>query len=222
MRARFILIRCIPLALVIVIFVFLINNNLYVDSRKQSSNSTADQQSVSEAYSNELVGESFSETIIEGFNNFNNLFKSRAYPISKANNTVLYESLSLTTSNLEMSAYLCAKNKNESTHTLVGFISKADSFERRKFIRETLAKQILSSKQKYLFFVAESLDETINELVDEEFETNEDIVRLDFIEDYYNLTLKSIAFLQYFKANCKDYKYAIKLDDDVFLNWYML
>ena len=133
------------------------------------------------------------------------------------NHTTLFKSLNLTKANLAQHGYLC---ESASGNVFVGLISKASMFQRRSLIRETLGKQVNESNQKILFFVGKSRDETVNERLDKEFATSQDIVRLEFIEDYHNLTLKTLAFLEYFNEYCNNFKFAIKLDDDVFLNWH--
>lgn len=40
----------------------------------------------------------------------------------------------------------------------------------------------------------------------------------NFIDSYYNLTLKSIVLLKWVKLNCFTARYIMKVDDDVYLN----
>ena len=216
MRAKFILFKFIPVAITFALLVFLINNNLNIELRLS-------------------IGDSKT-------NEGNDLF-THAYRI---NLTRLYESISLTTANLDLSGYLCNQNKKSTNATLIGLMTRADAFDRRNLIRQTLGKQIEdqqnhlilkrnlkqnfpfsgkqvnATNQALLFFIAKSPNEKVNEQVDEEFVAYQDLVRLEYIEDYYNLTLKSIAFLEYFNRYCNGFKYAIKLDDDILPNWYTM
>ena len=214
MRKKFILIRLLPILIIIILFILLIKQDIFFSYEIMNSNSSSTQD---ESSNQESLTESILDAIINLNAKFKNLFTTRAYPQIKANQTKLKESLKLTTRNLELYGHLCSVNQSE---IFIGLMSKANSFEIRNVIRNTLAKQISESNQKLLFFVAESLNETVNELVDEESLLNEDMVQLEFLEDYYNLTLKTISFLQYFNSYCDQFKFAIKLDDDVFLNWY--
>lgn len=183
----------------------------YIDKMSLESNETLTKR------------EALTHPILNAFDQLNSLLKKRAYSNDQVNHTKLYENLKLIKLNLEFYGHLCKSEDLNSTFILIGLMSRVDSFERRNLIRETLGKQVKSSNQKLLFFVGESLNETINELVDDEVKNYEDIVRLEFTEDYYNLTLKTLSFLEYFNNFCDNsFKYAIKLDDDVFLNWFVM
>ena len=209
MRKKFILIRTAPILVIFILLVFIIKNDLLY-SYELDANSTSSQSS-SFGDGDRMNG------INDVIDSINSMLWRRAYSDSQVNLTTLYESLSLTKAGLAQSGYLC---ESAAGNAFVGLMSKADSFERRNLIRDTLGKQVNQSNQKMLFFVGESRNETVNELVDEEFTIYQDIVRLEFAEDYWNLTLKTLSFLEYFNDHCNNFKFAIKLDDDVFLNWY--
>lgn len=179
MRKKFILIRTVPLLVIFILLAFIIKNDL-LHSYELDTNSTRGQQSSS-------FGDE-GNSIYDVIDSINSMLRRRAYSDSQVNLTTLYESLSLTKSNLARYGYLC---ESASGNVFVGLMSKADSFERRNLIRDTLGKQVNQSNQKMLFFVGESRNETVNELVDEEMAINQDVVRLELVvEDYYNLTLK--------------------------------
>ncbi len=44
------------------------------------------------------------------------------------------------------------------------------------------------------------------------------MIQLRFIDDYYNLTLKDIAFLRWTQNKCSDAKYIMKRDDGIIVN----
>lgn len=44
-----------------------------------------------------------------------------------------------------------------------------------------------------------------------------DIIQVDVIEDYYNLTVKSVAILRWIALNCPFVRFLFKLDDDSFV-----
>lgn len=209
MRKKFILIRTVPFLVIFIPLVCIIKNDLPY-SYELESNSTLGQQSSS------MEGGSF-DTIYDAIDSINSMLRRRAYSESQVNLTTLYEGLSLTKVNLDQYGYLCS---SAASSIFIGLMSRADSFERRNLIRDTLGKQVNQSNQKMLFFIGQSTNKTVNELVGEESTIRQDIVRLEFVEDYYNLTLKTISFLEYFNAYCGQFKFAVKLDDDVFLNWY--
>ena len=51
-----------------------------------------------------------------------------------------------------------------------------------------------------------------------EFERYEDLVQGNFIDSYKNLTLKAVLGLRWLSQYCSDAPFAIKTDDDTFLN----
>ena len=205
MRKKFFFIRTLPILVIYLLLVFIIKNDLLYTYK---ANSTLGQQFSS------FNDDSFN-SIYDAIDSINSMLKRRAYSERQVNETTLYESL--TKANLDQQGYLC---KSATGNIFVGLMSKVNSFERRNLIRDTLGRQVNHANQKMLFFVGESTNKTVNELVDAEVAARQDIVRLEFVDDYYNLTLKTLSFLQYFDAYCDNFKFAIKLDDDVFLNWH--
>lgn len=45
-----------------------------------------------------------------------------------------------------------------------------------------------------------------------------DILQLDLVDSYNNLTLKSLAIVRYFNESSANFTHLLKLDDDCFLN----
>ncbi|KAL4225727.1 UDP-GalNAc beta-1 [Mactra antiquata] len=54
--------------------------------------------------------------------------------------------------------------------------------------------------------------------IDEEYQRYQDIVQIDIIESYYNLTQKILLGLKWISLYCSDVKYILKVDTDVFVN----
>ena len=50
-----------------------------------------------------------------------------------------------------------------------------------------------------------------------EMEKNLDVIESNFIDTYYNLTLKSRSALHFFTENCQNSSLLVLLDDDVFI-----
>lgn len=216
MRTKFFLLRIVPSFVIFVLFVFIFQNDLLYSYDDQTYDDPIDQFEWNSTQSSGFVGEESLNSIYEALDRINSMLWNRAYSESQVNQTILYESLPLTTANLDQQGHLC---KSANGSIFVGLISKPDSFEQRNLIRNTLGKQVNQSNEKMLFFIGKSKNTTVNRLVDEEFAAKQDIVRLEFIENYYNLTLKTLSFLEYFTAYCDHFKFAFKLDEDVFVNW---
>ena len=51
-----------------------------------------------------------------------------------------------------------------------------------------------------------------------ELRTREDLIQLDFVDSYRNLSLKSVEMLRWFRHNCPNVTYILKQDDDTFVN----
>ena len=51
----------------------------------------------------------------------------------------------------------------------------------------------------------------------DEVAMNSDVIEANFIDTYYNLTLKSRSALNYFVGNCRNSSLLVLLDDDVFV-----
>ena len=206
MRPKFALIRIVTSIVIFGVFIFLIRNSLLYDVKFQRNSieqpGTFDGDGVNPIY--------------DAFDRINSFLWKRAFSESQVSRDRFYQNLPLTTANLDRQSHLC---KSLSGSIFVGLISKPDSFDQRNLIRSTLGKQVNRSNQRMLFFIGESTNETVNSLVAAEFAARQDIVRLAFVDNYYNLTLKTLSFLEYFNAYCDNFKFAIKLDDDVFVNW---
>lgn len=54
--------------------------------------------------------------------------------------------------------------------------------------------------------------------LEEEGRTYRDIIQEDFLDTYFNLTLKSILALKWVTQHCTGLEYFMKADDDVFIN----
>ena len=48
--------------------------------------------------------------------------------------------------------------------------------------------------------------------------THSDVISLNVIDDYLNLTLKSVSMLKWASEYCSNAKYLVKMDDDIYLN----
>jgi hypothetical protein len=107
-------------------------------------------------------------------------------------------------------------------HDLVVIASvniKADSFERRKTLRETWAGELKShSKAKLYFNLGSSHDEQINKRVKIEDEMFGDIIQFNHYDAYNNQTIKLLGMLRWSALNCPLVRFVLKIDDDCVLN----
>ncbi|XP_035658380.1 beta-1,3-galactosyltransferase 1-like [Branchiostoma floridae] len=99
--------------------------------------------------------------------------------------------------------------------------SRHAHFEARATIRETWgnATSIMGYKLTTLFVIGRTDDSNLQRKLVEESQTYGDLVQMDSYESYENLTLKTISALKWTSINCKQAKFVMKTDDDMFVNY---
>ncbi|KAG8003093.1 LisH domain-containing protein ARMC9 [Nibea albiflora] len=102
--------------------------------------------------------------------------------------------------------------------------SVATQHDRREVIRKTWGKeQVLDGKRiKTLFLIGKPSNEAERanhqKLVEYEDYIYGDILQWDFMDSFFNLTLKETHFLKWFQTYCPRVRYIFKGDDDVFVS----
>jgi beta-1,3-galactosyltransferase / beta-1,3-N-acetylglucosaminyltransferase len=100
--------------------------------------------------------------------------------------------------------------------------TKYSHFEQREAIRSTWGKTDLKGMRKTVFLIGkpEITDDLyeFNKKIQQEHDLFGDIVQQDFLDTYYNNTLKAIMGLQWIQMYCKTAQYYLFIDDDYFLN----
>lgn len=110
------------------------------------------------------------------------------------------------------------------TYLLMIIKSVATQHDRREVIRKTWGKeQVIDGKRvKTLFLLGKpsSVAERANhqKLVEYEDYIYGDILQWDFLDSFFNLTLKETHFLKWFHTYCPSVRYVFKGDDDVFVS----
>lgn len=101
--------------------------------------------------------------------------------------------------------------------------SVATQHDRREVIRKTWGKeQVIDGKRiKTLFLLGKPSNEAERanhqKLVEYEDYIYRDILQWDFLDSFFNLTLKETHFLKWFNTYCPGARYIFKGDDDVFV-----
>ena len=90
----------------------------------------------------------------------------------------------------------------------------------RDAIRSSWASKNFTAKYntKVLFLFGWDVDKVNNNLVEEESKQYQDIVRANFVDKYENLTLKSLAMLNWVLEYCRTARFLVKSDDDLYIN----
>lgn len=89
--------------------------------------------------------------------------------------------------------------------------------KRRQTIRETWANSKRFGNIKTVFSLGIPQSVPIHDLY-EESETYNDILLADYIDDYYNLTLKTIVGMRWVVKYCPRAQFAVSVDDDVYVS----
>ncbi|CAG5115980.1 unnamed protein product [Candidula unifasciata] len=98
------------------------------------------------------------------------------------------------------------------------------NFERRQRIRATFANTSLfyPAQIRTAFLLGKTTDSKLTKMLWREHRTYNDTVMGDFIDDYYNLTLKGVMGLRWVKDHCLNAAFVLKIDDDVLINMFTL
>lgn len=91
--------------------------------------------------------------------------------------------------------------------------------DRRKVIRATWARKL---QPRPVFLLGIGQNHIDNEMALDEAKIFGDVIIEDFMDDYQNLTLKTMFALKHFLRLAPDASYFFKIDDDVVLNTYNL
>ncbi|XP_060079870.1 beta-1,3-galactosyltransferase 1-like [Ylistrum balloti] len=76
----------------------------------------------------------------------------------------------------------------------------------------------LDSNIRYAFLLGAPADPAMNDKVKEEFNLFKDILQEDFKDSYSNLTYKTMMAFKWASTKCKEAKFVMKTDDDMYVN----
>ncbi|CAF0852480.1 unnamed protein product [Brachionus calyciflorus] len=103
--------------------------------------------------------------------------------------------------------------------TMISLVTLSpDNFLKRYLIRKTWSNSVLFKSTRSVFLLGLSLNETINNMVMQESKNYGDIIQEDFIDTYYNLTIKTIMGLKWVSKYCSNSQFTLKIDDDAVVN----
>ena len=106
------------------------------------------------------------------------------------------------------------------TFMVVMIMSTVKKPEEREVLRRTWFKDktVLGKKIKYLFIVSSSPDPQVNKAIDEEAAQYNDILHMDHLDSYNNITMSIMNTFNWLHRNCHSIKYILKGDPDSYFN----
>ncbi|CAG2167638.1 unnamed protein product [Oppiella nova] len=112
----------------------------------------------------------------------------------------------------------CDDDMGASLDLLVLVNSAVDHWEARAAIRDTWGKFAVERGAYVLYLLGSSADHRVQRRVLEEDSRYGDILQGQYLDNYFNLTLKTISMMKWLSDRCSKVKYALKVDDDMFVN----
>lgn len=113
-------------------------------------------------------------------------------------------------------------------HLLMVVKSVIEQHDRREAVRQTWGKEhtVDGRKIKTLFLLGSPTTgkdtKNLQKLIEYEDRIYGDILQWDFMDTFFNLTLKEVNFLKWFDIYCSGVQFIFKGDDDVFVNTHNL
>lgn len=121
----------------------------------------------------------------------------------------------------------CDEDNGATNDLLVVVTSSVTHFDARAAIRKTWGKFAVERGSLVLFLLGSpdpsSPDASVlQEKIKEEESVHGDLLQGAFVDNYYNLTLKTLSMLRWVNQTCDRVKYILKIDDDMFVNMQMV
>ncbi|XP_067676200.1 beta-1,3-galactosyltransferase 5-like [Haliotis asinina] len=101
--------------------------------------------------------------------------------------------------------------------------SSPEHHDRREILRGIFKKEkaFQNYTVRHVFLIGQRNDMKIKEIITQEFNQHGDIVQGRFVDSYKNLTYKAVMGVKWISQNCRNVKYVIKMDDDVYVSFRM-
>ena len=112
----------------------------------------------------------------------------------------------------------CAEHQSVSIFILSTATTVGKSYLKREAQRKTWVSEAKEHNISVYFVIGLSQNETTNQLLKDESNKYQDIIQMQFIDTYFNQTLKTLSILRWAQNKCQNSKQIVKSDDDIFVN----
>ena len=124
----------------------------------------------------------------------------------------------------------CRHETTANRTLFIGILSAPIYFDKRKQLRETwlsilkdsLYHQGLLDVIGYFFILGQTANATVQSEIEKESRDHGDVLQVDIIDSYNNLTRKSVSLLNWVNSKCSHVDFVLKVDDDTYTNVYNL
>ena len=117
---------------------------------------------------------------------------------------------------------ICGNSLTIITFVIVVMVGP-QNVEKRNLIRLTYGNKHVNSEIRVLFVVGMSENNDVNKLIIEEFATYKDIIQINnYVDSINNSTLKTFMSFHWVSKFCKNSKFILRVNDEVFINAYGL
>ncbi|KAM4749175.1 beta-1,3-galactosyltransferase 2-like [Rhinophrynus dorsalis] len=115
--------------------------------------------------------------------------------------------------------------EDQSPYLLLLIPSMPQDAHIREVLRKTWANESLITgiSIKRIFLLGRDLENVTQKDLEKESFTFHDIIQQDFLDTYYNLTVKTMMGLEWASRLCPNASYVMKIDTDMFFNpWFLV
>ncbi|KAI9566052.1 troponin C [Daphnia sinensis] len=118
-----------------------------------------------------------------------------------------------------------ASGNDQRPSIFIAIISATENSRKRNIIRNTWKRHLRTVRDKrgfyflhFGFFLGIPNDMAAQKMIEDETNVHKDIIQIDMIDSYRNLTLKVAGVLNWINRNCKTANFVFKVDDDIYVN----
>lgn len=118
---------------------------------------------------------------------------------------------------------ICEPSSNTNSPLIVAYIHTAPrNYKRRQLLRDTWLRRTLFNNIRVAFMLGATEDAQLTDKIQLESSIYNDLVQLDYKDEYHNLTYKGVYAMKWISKYCSNAQLVLKSDDDMVVNTFML